>query len=57
VDTYALPVAPDAPPGAYRFAVGMYTLETLERLPVTLQDGTVPTERSVLLEGPRVVSP
>ena len=57
VDDYTIAVAPDAPPGAYRVAVGMYTLETLERLPVALQDGTSPPERSVLLEGPRVVSP
>jgi hypothetical protein len=57
VDTYSLTLAPDAPPGAYGFAVGMYTLGTLERLPVTLADGTSPPERMVLLPGPQVVAP
>jgi hypothetical protein len=57
VDTYSLVVPVDAEPGAYRLAVGMYSLETMERLPVTTQDGTSPPERSLLLEGPRIVSP
>ena len=35
-DSYAVPLAPQARPGRYRVIVGLYRLETLERLPITL---------------------
>ncbi|MFZ5919405.1 MAG: glycosyltransferase family 39 protein [Chloroflexota bacterium] len=34
VDRYAIPLSPDAPPGAYHLAVGLYDAATLDRLPV-----------------------
>ncbi|MBC8262763.1 MAG: hypothetical protein H8E47_01380 [Anaerolineales bacterium] len=34
IDRYAIAIQPDAPPGVYRVEVGMYLLETGERLPV-----------------------
>ena len=33
VDRYRVPVNPDAPPGRYTLVVGMYDLETMQRLP------------------------
>jgi mannosyltransferase len=39
VDRYAIPVAPDAPPGLYRLAVGLYGLVDGQRLPVFDADG------------------
>jgi hypothetical protein len=32
-DTYAIPVAPDAPSGPYTLKIGMYELATMHRLP------------------------
>jgi hypothetical protein len=32
-DTYAIPVAPDAPSGPYTLKIGMYELATMQRLP------------------------
>lgn len=49
VDRYEIEVSPDAPPGVYRLAVGMYDGATLERLPVwevTCQDCAVPAYAS-----------
>jgi hypothetical protein len=50
-DEYVLTVPAEAPPGDYVMAVGMYTLQTLERLPVTAQDGTLLPDRQVLVGG------
>lgn len=38
VDSYAIPVAPDAPPGDYTLAVGLYQEAAMERLPVGGED-------------------
>jgi hypothetical protein len=39
VDRYAIPVAPDAPPGLYRLEVGLYGLVDGQRLPVLTAAG------------------
>ena len=49
-DPYAFSVAPDAPPGRYALAVGMYDPETGTRLPVTGPDGA-PWGDHIRLEG------
>jgi len=38
LDDVAIAIPPDAPPGAYRLAFGLYDGETLERLPVVGQE-------------------
>jgi hypothetical protein len=38
-DRHRLPLPEDLPPGRYRLIVGMYALETLERLPVRTAQG------------------
>jgi 4-amino-4-deoxy-L-arabinose transferase-like glycosyltransferase len=40
VDAFAIPLAPDAPPGTYRLEVGLYDPISGERLPVFGADGT-----------------
>ena len=35
-DSYAVPIDPNTRPGSYRVIVGLYRLETLERLPIML---------------------
>ncbi|MCK4314133.1 MAG: hypothetical protein KAX24_00040 [Anaerolineae bacterium] len=50
VDRYAITVQPDAPPGLYRIEVGMYLLETGQRLPVFDDRGERMSEDRVLLE-------
>ncbi len=50
VDRYAIAVQPDAPPGLYRIEVGMYLLETGQRLPVFDDQGQRIPEDRVLLE-------
>lgn len=50
VDKYAIAVQPDAPPGLYRIEVGMYLLETGQRLPVFDDQGQRMPEDRVLLE-------
>jgi len=50
VDRYAITVQPDAPPGLYRIEVGMYLLETGQRLPVFDGQGQRMPEDRVLLE-------
>jgi len=59
-DQYEITLDPDAPPGDYQFAVGMYILETLERLPVfeeTAGPGSAEElpDRSVVIPGPHVL--
>ncbi|MDH4135831.1 MAG: glycosyltransferase family 39 protein [Anaerolineae bacterium] len=48
-DQYDLTISPEAPPGFYRMAVGMYRAETGERL-IAEQDGILPDDRIVLGE-------
>ena len=50
VDRYAITVQPDAPPGLYRIEVGMYLLETGQRLPVFDGQGQRMPEDRVLLD-------
>jgi len=50
-DSYRFTVSPDAPPGSYPLEVGMYRLETNQRLPVVDADGRpVPDDRILLGE-------
>jgi len=50
VDEYEILVRPDAPPGKYRIEVGMYLLESMERLAVIDEDRERLSEDRVLLE-------
>jgi hypothetical protein len=50
VDSYAIAVQPDAPPGLYRIEFGMYLLETGQRLPAFDDRGQRMPEDRVLLE-------
>ncbi len=50
VDEYAIPVAPDAPPGIYRLEVGLYDSLTGERLPVLSPDGTPAADHIILTD-------
>jgi len=56
-DEYELTIAPDAPPGVYQIAVGMYYLPTLERLPVTDRNGVLLPDARILIAGPEVLQP
>jgi len=50
VDHYELAVAPDTPPGEYQIEVGMYLLETMERLTAVDESGQRLPDDRVLLE-------
>jgi len=50
LDRYAIVVQPDAPPGFYRIEVGMYLLETDQRLPTFDDQGQRMPEDRVLFE-------
>jgi hypothetical protein len=50
VDEYDIPIQPDAPPGQYIIEVGMYQVETGQRLPIINQNGQTIDDRVVLLE-------
>jgi hypothetical protein len=52
-----LTIAPDAPPGSYQIAVGMYDLPTLERLSVTDHNGALLPDARILIAGPEVLQP
>ena len=56
-DSYRLEIAPDASPGDYRFAVGMYALQTMQRLPITTQQGTALPDNQLVLDGPKILPP
>ncbi|MDW8325603.1 MAG: DUF2723 domain-containing protein [Anaerolineales bacterium] len=49
-DPYEVRLVPDAPPGAYTIHVGLYLLETLQRLPVLNAD-SLPLDDKVVLVG------
>lgn len=48
VDAYAIPIAPDAPPGVYRLEVGLYDSLTGERLPILGEDGAPAADHFIL---------
>lgn len=56
-DVYTLSIDSQAPPGEYQFAVGMYILESLQRLPLTTPDGGLTDDNRLLLRGPTIVHP
>lgn len=56
-DEYELQVLPDASPGKYQIALGMYVWQTLERLPVTTLAGEVQPENRLVIDGVRVIAP
>jgi 4-amino-4-deoxy-L-arabinose transferase-like glycosyltransferase len=56
-DEYALAVPADAPPGGYALEVGMYRLETRERLPAYDADGRQWPEDAIRLALPIQVMP
>jgi hypothetical protein len=55
VDTYALTLKADTPPGQYHVEVGLYDGETLERLQVIAEDGRPTDADFVFLSPIRVV--
>jgi hypothetical protein len=56
-DRYEITVAPDAPPGRYQIAVGMYYLPTLERLSIVDGNGVPLPDARLLIDGPEIVAP
>jgi len=50
-DEHELLLPPDLPGGEYRIAVGMYLLETLQRLPVFDEGGSRVRDDQIILEG------
>jgi hypothetical protein len=50
VDAHQISFFPDAPPGEYSLHIGLYLLETLERVPVLNADGQ-PVDDKVVLSG------
>ncbi len=50
-DQYDLLISPQAPPGEYRIQVGMYSVETGERLIVSAKDGQMRDDKISLGEG------
>ena len=55
LDRHCLQVDPNAPPGVYQIEIGMYILETMERLAVRDADGR-PVGDRILLSKIRVVA-
>jgi hypothetical protein len=56
-DDHRLAIPPEAPPGAYRFVVGLYESDSGQRLRVLRQAGLSTQADSVTLSGIRVISP
>jgi len=54
-DQYDILISPEAPPGEHQIEVGMYLVETGERLPVLLDDEAVQSDE-VMLGSIEVVS-
>jgi len=54
-DSYGLYIAPETPPGRYLVEIGMYDLETMQRLPAFDQDGQRLSGDRVLLGRVQVV--
>ncbi|MDX1416522.1 MAG: glycosyltransferase family 39 protein [Candidatus Promineifilaceae bacterium] len=57
VDSYEFVVDETAAAGQSHFAIGMYELQTLERLPVFAEQDIPPSERRLLLNGPTILKP
>jgi hypothetical protein len=57
VDDYEIAVSPEAPPGEYTLALGMYEMDTLARLPIYMHDGGCREDGRLLIEGLRLVIP
>lgn len=55
-DPYEIDLPSDIPPGEYQVEVGMYRLETMERLQIVAQDGQ-PQGTSIIFPGFRVQAP
>lgn len=55
LDDYALVVPPDAPPGRYALAVGLYDPATMVRLPLFDETGQRLADDGLLIEGIRVI--
>ncbi len=53
-DVFELNIDPQAPTGVYDFAIGMYTLETLERIPIMMPDGSLAEDARLILPGPSI---
>jgi hypothetical protein len=53
-DVYTVAVPADAPPGAYAVEIGLYLLQTGQRLPVLNRDGA-PVDDKLLLSGFSIV--
>jgi hypothetical protein len=48
-DEYDVPVLPDTPPGPYELATGMYTVQTMQRLPVSSYVGGADSSDHIVL--------
>lgn len=56
-DEHVLSIDPEAPAGEYMFAIGMYELQSLERVPITTRAGELLPDNRLLLSGPAIVEP
>jgi hypothetical protein len=56
MDQYQIVIPLETPPGNYEISIGMYSLETLERLPIIDSSGTASQERRLQLNGPAIVA-
>jgi len=55
-DQYDIPISPDAPPGEYQFEIGMYLVETGQRLAILSEETPSPVGDKVVL-GPIQIQP
>ncbi|MEA3407073.1 MAG: hypothetical protein U9R48_03205 [Chloroflexota bacterium] len=55
LDDHRIPIAEDAPPGRYTIALGLYDLETMQRLSVVGATGKAMPQDCALIEGVRIV--
>ncbi len=56
-DDYELTIDPEAPPGSYDLAIGMYELQNLQRLPILTDSGGPQPDNRLLLPGPTILAP
>jgi hypothetical protein len=56
-DVYELTIQPEAPPGSYDLAIGMYELQNLQRLPILTDSGGPQPDNRLLLPGPTILDP